>query len=237
MKKFFAFLFVLGIVFSLVSCNQEKPLTEDTPSKEETAPEKVEESDPSTENQESEIEIEVELYAPYLWNDMETFLADFEQDATVRDWFFLVFDHKHSIMKDYPSVKDSIIIPKLKTDSFVCVKISAMEEGYRYWYLPVEKDPEKPYGGFSIAVSKTSNAVPSIWEEAKKRWKEDFEIFGDYAYNYTLDMLLLNEDGQEVFIEYNTKVFNFKDRASIEEIVEFERYGYNENGLYLITKE
>lgn len=235
MKKILAFLMMLSIAFSLASCNQANPSEKVEPNKEEVTPEK-EENDNHPEENKNPLE-EISVFAPYTWNDMETFLSDFEQDAAARDWYFLRFSfHDHSILEDYPTVKDSIIIPKLKSDTFALVRISAWEDCYVYCYLPTDVDPERRYsvtvhGGFLVMVDKSPESCSS-WEE-----REGLEIFGDYAYDRSRADLYLNEDGQEVAIEYDEETLCLDSRAAIEEIITFERYGYNENGLYLIAEE
>lgn len=236
MKKIFAFLMLMSIVFSLVSCNQENPSATVDVEKETTNSKNDENTNNAPENKDPTIENSTP--PPYFTDDWETFLSDFEQDATLRDWFFYQVDiyDDYRICKDLPSVTDTIIIPKLKTDQFVCKAISPDGIQYWYYYYPLDVvnhlhvNPEH-CGGFVIGVYKDPNNC-SKWGENRR-----LEIHGDYAYEESRAHLYLNEDGQEVQIYYDVEVLCLDNRAAIEEIIEFERYGFNENGLYLITEE
>jgi len=236
MKRIFIFIMIISIAFSLASCNYADPSGSIDPNKEVADDNREEANDNQnnqTEHNDSETDI-TDRTAEYVARSMETFLLDFEQNATVRDLFFYQYDMNNGLLlKDLPSVNDTIIIPKLKTDSFICDAIYADASLYGFSYLPSNSDHvTSVYEGFYIYIRKT----PDLYSDLETS-DLDLEFFEDYAYNKRSEYLILNEDGQRVEVYCDKNVLNLNSRAAIEELITFERYGFNENGLYLIPEE
>ena len=239
MKRIFIFIMIISIAFSLASCNYADPSGSIDPNKEVADDNREEANDNQnnqTEHNDLETDIIIDIAAEYVARSMETFLLDFEQNATVRDLFFYQYDMNNGLLlKDLPSVNDTIIIPKLKTDSFICRAIYADASLYGFSYLPSNSDRTigaEVYGGFIIYIRKT----PDLYSDLETS-DLDLEFFEDYAYNKRSEYLILNEDGQQVEVRYDENALNLNSRAAIEELITFERYGFNENGLYLIPEE
>ena len=235
MKRIFIFIMIISIAFSLASCNYADPSGSIDPNKE-VADDNREEANDNQNNQTEHNDLEIDFFPEYVTKSMETFLLDFEQNATVRDLFFYQYDMNNGLLlKDLPSVNDTIIIPKLKTDSFICRAIYADASLYGFSYLPSNSDRTigaEVYGGFIIYIRKT----PDLYSDLETSGL-DLEFFEDYAYNKRSEYLILNEDGQRVEVYCDKNVLNLNTRAAIEELITFERYGFNENGLYLIPEE
>ncbi len=218
MKKFLAFILLFVLAFSAISCEKKSDLDKEpkTPSDEENVNEGNEDDYGGASSY---------LYHVY---DMETFLHDVETDPEIRAMFLNVLDHTGKVSE---TAVQTLLIPTLKSEQFRCVTVYITKTNYAFHYLPSDNKTKHfmgcvSEGGFEIRVTKGQ-----VFAEMAKRY--EVENNGDYFYYYANSYhdLFLNQDEQAVDVLYNPDVLPFDDRAALEEVVVFERYDFNENGL------
>lgn len=222
MKKILAFMILFLLVFSMISCEKNSDLE-----KEPEAP-----SEEADVNEGNEEELEVS-FLPYRVFDMETFLHDVEKDPEIRAMFLNDLDRNGKVSE---TAVQTLLIPTLKSERFQCVTVYTNGEVYAFHYLPID-DKTNHFmgctyeGGFEIQINKKHQSFAKLAE------RYGAENNGDYFYADTYNRLFLNQDEQAVDVLFDTDVLLFDDRAALEEVIVLERYGFNENGLYLIPEE
>ena len=122
------------------------------------------------------------------------------------------------------NLSSDIIVPRLVTDGFYCVKVSVDDHSFDFSYNSVDipKDSRfiRTYGIF-INVSMWETAFEESTDELQKETFRIEQISDKYAYSEGLNRWYINFDGNLVSIDFPDDI-QFSDPEKISDYFEFE---------------
>ena len=229
MKKIAIMFVLIAMLLTTVSCRKQEEIL-DTP-----------EDIPSEQKSNSTASVVDEPAATYR-NDMreddsrdamEVFLQDLKQNYELRNMILYPLFWEEGVDT---SIVDTIMIPKLKTDDWICDRITADDDYGTYYSYEFYTKIRGEYlwdGMVSISVSTTPNSFAKRAEMCGSDPTSEFIIEDSYY-----RCMYINFDGQEIEVSFNIEDYSWSTPSDVEQFFSFERYAFDhKNELVKVEQE